>query len=90
MPLVGDAPGPFVRYVTGVDDGSPLKTVDAWLTHRDWDVTDPEARLTAAVEELGPIDGRNNIYAQWFINADQNTAALLIYDVTRFTALKST
>lgn len=59
------------------------EVVEVEMTKRDWNVAelgDPEARRDKAEEELGDgLDGYAQRSMQWFVNKDENTAALCVY-----------
>jgi len=55
----------------------PTRRVE--LTVRDWDVTDPQARFDAAVEEWPEAATADKNQAQMWIDPDRNAAALCVY-----------
>lgn len=71
-----------IRYQREATSKQHLETIDVAVTERDWDVTDSEARLSAAVIEVGEFgDGYHFDNVAWFIDSERNAAALLVYRV---------
>ena len=79
--MVGTATRESIRYVVEDLEMPPphLRTVDATLEHREWDVTDPTAQRLAAEQELGDLSTFPRCGFQWFIYPENNSAVLAVF-----------